>query len=158
MRLELLGLTLVIFLMTGALAWSQQRLQGRISAQARQLQRSAALQTEIRWWQSALDRLAQWQEVTESTIDGGAQAVRAMHQGIAAIPFGILEAIPATRDTSRVVRSVHDFTADNVYAAIAAVNRLAGSGSRRWIKRPDRKASPAEPAPPQAEPSDHNKA
>ena len=79
---------------------------------------------------------------------GGTRAARALHQGIASIPFDILETIPATRDTTRVVRRIHDFTADNVYAAISAVNRLAAESGRERLRTT---RSAAEPIKGQAE-------
>ena len=82
------------------------------------------------------DRLAEWQEVTEASIDGGSRAVRAVHKSIADLSFDILESIPTTRDTTRLVRGIHDFAADNAYAAVSVVNRLAGERSRRALYTP----------------------
>ena len=48
------------------------------------------------------------QQAAEMGVHLGTNTVRAVHMGIAAIPFGILEVIPATRHTSRLVRTVHD--------------------------------------------------
>ena len=111
------------------------RLNARISVLAEQLARTAAVRAEAQLMREANQRLAQWQDVTETSIDSGTAAVRAIHRGIAAIPFDILEAIPATRDTGRVLRGVHDFTSDNVYSAISLVNRLAGQRGRRILNR-----------------------
>lgn len=111
------------------------RLNTRISVLAEQLARTAAVRAEAQLMREANQRLAQWQDVTETSIDSGTAAVRAIHRGIAAIPFDILEAIPATRDTGRVLRGVHDFTSDNVYSAISLVNRLAGQRGRRILNR-----------------------
>ena len=115
------------------------RLNARTSALAEQLARTAAVRAEAQLMREANQRLAQWQDVTETSIDSGTAAVRAIHRGIAAIPFDILEAIPATRDTTRLVRGVHDFTSDNVYAAISLVNRLAGQRGRRILNRGQRR-------------------
>ncbi len=147
MGLEWLALGLLA--VTAGLLWYERRLTLQVAALAAQLERTAALKADLRWWRESLQRLAEWQEVTQSSIDGGTRAVRALHQGIAAIPFEILDAIPVTRDTSRVVRNIHDFAADNVYAAVSAVNQLLGSGSRRVIegrRRPSIKAG-TEPPP-----------
>ena len=111
------------------------RLNTRISVLAEQLARTAAVRAEAQLMREANQRLVQWQDVTETSIDSGTAAVRAIHRGIAAIPFDILEAIPATRDTGRVLRGVHDFTSDNVYSAISLVNRLAGQRGRRILNR-----------------------
>ena len=77
--------------------------------------------------------LAQMQATTEGAVEGGTAIVRTVHHGIAGIPFSILEAIPVTRDTTRVVRAVHDLTADSVYAAISAVNRAFGGRLRKGL-------------------------
>lgn len=131
MLLELAALSLLG--LGAGLIWLERQTERRISAAAAQLERTAALQGDLRWWVSAHSRLSGWQEQAEASIDGGARVAQALHRGIAAIPFDILEAIPVTRDTSRLVRGIHDFTADNVYAAVSAVNRLVGAGSRRAL-------------------------
>ncbi len=117
-------------------AWALWRLNQQTSECAAQLMRSAAVRAEAWRMHEANQRLAEWQDVTESSIDGGTQAVRAIHKGIAAIPFSILESIPVTREPARVIRAVHDFTSDNVYAAISSVNRLAGQRSRAYLRPP----------------------
>ncbi len=124
-------LLLIPLLLSGGLLWFEHRQAGTVRHATDQLERSACLLADLRWWQASNERLAQWQALTESSIDGGTRAARALHHGIAAIPFDLLEAIPATRETTRMVRNIHDFTADNIYGAIAALNRLAGQGSRR---------------------------
>ncbi|HSW13293.1 MAG TPA: hypothetical protein VLI06_10675 [Solimonas sp.] len=81
----------------------------------------------------AVSTLAQVQKLAEGGVSIGTDTVRGIHHGIASIPFGILEAIPATRDTTRVVRAIHDQTADTVYGAINLVNRVLGKGLRRGM-------------------------
>jgi hypothetical protein len=122
--------------LSGLSAWAiVQAFQGasQLQANLEQADRTAALRRQLYWWVQANARLAEWQEATQSSIDGGTRAAYALHKGIAAIPFEILAAIPATRDTSRVMRGVHDFATDNIYAAIAAVNRMAGERSRKHL-------------------------
>lgn len=146
----LLELSALLLLLCGAgAAVLLVRQERALAAMAAQAERSAAARAECRWWRESQMRLAEWQEVTESSVDGGVRATRAVHQGIAAVPFTILESIPATRDTTKLVRGIHDFTADNVYAAISAANRFLGQGSRRAIHRADNpSARPADGAPP----------
>lgn len=62
-------------------------------------------------------------ETTSAAVDLGTSIVQGSHKVIASIPFEILDAIPATRDSSRVVRSIHDGTADAVYRSIFGVNK-----------------------------------
>jgi hypothetical protein len=84
--------------------------------------------------QLALERAqtaAETQQVAEAVVHGTTATVQAVHRGIAAIPFGILEAIPVTRAPARLVRAVHDLTANSVYGAITGLNKLIGRGLRR---------------------------
>ena len=71
-----------------------------------------------------------------------AEITRATHQGIAAIPFGILEQIPATAQQTKVVREIHDEISRGVYQAISGTTRgIAGlmsglTGAPRPSPRP----------------------
>lgn len=105
-------------------------LERMLAGQAGQLQSSSALLLEVRRLHQHQQALATAQRLTEATIDGGAATVRAVHLGIAAIPFGVLEAIPVTRDVSRVVRQTHDLIAEAVYGSIRGANRAVGSVAR----------------------------
>lgn len=73
------------------------------------------------------------QQLSESGVSVGAELVRQVHRGIAAIPFGILEAIPVTRDTTRLVRATHDLIAGAVYDSLQAVNQEVGAQLRRQL-------------------------
>jgi hypothetical protein len=74
-----------------------------------------------------------------ATVVAASDGVCEVHHAIAAIPFGILEAIPPTRAVTRVVRAVHDRTTDGVHAAIRAGGRAVSDAER---------ARRGEPAPP----------
>ena len=65
--------------------------------------------------------------------------MRTIHKGIAAIPFGILEAIPVTRHTTKVVRGTHDLISDAVYGSISIVNKTSGKVIRKGIGKATRK-------------------
>lgn len=80
-------------------------------------------------------QIAEVQEASESTVALGMRLARTMHRGIAAIPFEILEAIPMTRDTTRIVRASHDLIAGAVYDSIEAVNRGLGTQIRSQLSR-----------------------
>lgn len=77
--------------------------------------------------------LIRTQRFAEANVSGVTALVRGVHHGIAGIPFAILEKIPLTRGVTRVVHGLHDVTADSVYGAIGAVNRLLGSQLRRGL-------------------------
>jgi hypothetical protein len=85
------------------------------------------------------------QQITETAIDAGTSAVRAVHMGIAGIPFGILEAVPATRDATRVVRQTHDVIANAVYGSIKGANRFAGILARGALGAGQRPRDAIEP-------------
>jgi len=77
--------------------------------------------------------LAQTQRLAEGTVHDTTAAVRSLHKTIADIPFGILERIPVTRSTARIVRNLHDRTANGVYGTISTVNRLVGRVARAGL-------------------------
>lgn len=95
----------------------------------------------------ALQRIAQAQTLAETVVHGGTATVRAVHKGIASIPFGILEAIPATSLQTKAVRKTHDAIADGVYGAISGVNRLIGEAARKAIKPAESASKPIKPPP-----------
>ena len=53
-----------------------------------------------------------------------ASATQGVHKGISGLVFGALGAIPALRDGSRAVKTVHDTTADGVYDVIRLVDQI----------------------------------
>ena len=101
---------------------------------ARAIRRAETIQAEAQKLIRAEQQLAEVQRLSEAAVSGGTQTVRAIHRGIAAIPFGILESIPATRDTTRLVRKSHDLISDAVYGSIGAVNRGVGAKLREGLK------------------------
>ncbi|HEY0913966.1 MAG TPA: hypothetical protein VGE22_03755 [Solimonas sp.] len=109
------------------------RLHDEVVELRHELRRVEAWHSDYGYTSRALGTLAQVQKLAEGGVSIGTDTVRGIHHGIASIPFGILEAIPATRDTTRVVRAIHDQTADTVYGAINLVNRVLGKGLRRGM-------------------------
>ena len=107
--------------------WRQDRA---ITGLADDLRRSGALLLELRQRIEQQRRLAEAQQLTESAVDLTTEAVRKIHFGIASIPFSVLEAVPVTRDTTRVVRQTHDLIANAVYGTIRGVNRITGMATR----------------------------
>ena len=98
------------------------------------LDRADVVEAEAQRLWLAERQLADVQRLSEAAVSGGTLTVRAIHKGIAAIPFAVLEAIPATRDTTRIVRASHDLISDAVYGTIDAVNRGVGAGLRAGLK------------------------
>lgn len=107
----------------------------------RQIHRCAVHQRELLRVIDNHRMLAGVQEFTETVVDGSTATIRSVHHEIANIPFDILEAIPATRDTTKLVRGVHDLTSDGIYGTISTVNRLLGKQLRKGM----RVAEPADP-------------
>lgn len=103
---------------------------------AEELLRRVTRASELVWILENRERLAEWQEISEQTYDEATATVRAIHHAVAAIPFGVLEAIPATRDTASVVRGIHDLTANGVYGGLAVANRLLGKQVRKKLSSP----------------------
>ncbi|MDD9893770.1 MAG: hypothetical protein OXT49_09750 [Gammaproteobacteria bacterium] len=116
--------------------WQQR--QNRLQAE-RNLRYIAGRQAELVLLAENHQLLVDTQELLEEGIEGTTATVRAIHKGIASIPFGILEAIPVTRDTTRVVRGTHDIISDVVYSGISAANKTSGKVIRKGINAPKEK-------------------
>lgn len=93
------------------------------------LRRRLLRQTEALVLVEAQRRSEELQAAVGEGVGDGTDLVHAVHRGIAAIPFGVLGAIPATRHTSRLVQRIHDATVDSVYSTIRQTTRqLSGRG------------------------------
>lgn len=137
----------VIILMLLTVAFCQQKIDQRLALRQirRQIQRAEIQRSEQRLYALCVEQLEKTQALLESGIDETTAGVRALHQEIANIPFSVLESIPVTRDTTKVVRGIHDLISNGVYSAISVGNQMAGSASRSGIKNAaDRKSSRAE--------------
>lgn len=86
------------------------------------------------------------QRSAEVAIDVGTESVRAVHQTIADISFGMLQKDPDRKGKAHAVRKAHDTAAETVYDAISFVNKLTGEGLRRGIHRGPRPTSGETPA------------
>lgn len=131
-ELLLYGASLAALL--GISGWAVLGLRRELGLTGQQIHRCAVHQRELLQIVENHRLLQDVQNVTESLVDEGTAVVRTIHKEIASIPFEILESIPQTRDTTRVVRSVHDVTSDSVYAGISVANRLLGRGIRKKMR------------------------
>lgn len=122
---------LLLTIAVGALAWSVQR---RLNAEQRQQLRNEAALSELRLATEIRAQIASGQTIAENVVEGGTSTVRAVHKGIASIPFGILESIPVTRDTTRIVRQIHDAISDSVYGGISATNKALHQAARSAVE------------------------
>ncbi|PTU31652.1 hypothetical protein [Stenotrophobium rhamnosiphilum] len=117
----IIALTLLALVISAALVVSLQR---RMRAAQRLQRRNEAAVAELQLVTQIRGQISAGQSVAENVVAGGTNTVRAVHKGIASIPFGILESIPVTRDTTRVVRLIHDAISDGVYGGISATNKV----------------------------------
>ncbi len=132
------ALLLTAAALSGLVAQRLLRLEHGVMRHADSLRREGLLMLEAQRLQLRQSRLAAAQQLTETTIEAGTDVVRIVHQSIAAIPFGVLEAVPVTRDVSRVVRRTHDLISDAVYGSIKGINKAVG-GAARGVLKPPRK-------------------
>lgn len=119
---------------SGLAAW---RNRGHKRSSESNLHYIAARQAELVLLAENQRQLLEAQEILEGSIDGSTTTVRAIHKGIASIPFGILEAIPVTRNTTQVVRGTHDIISDVIYSGISAANKTSGKAIRKGIGKND---------------------
>lgn len=122
---------LLLLLLLLGLAASLRHQSRQLEAQEQRIMAAAVMQHEWVRQQQSQQQLQALQSSAEAGVEGTTRLVQSIHQGIAAIPFEVLEAIPVTRDTARLVRGVHDLTSAGVYGSISAVNRGVGRGLRR---------------------------
>lgn len=137
--LVLAAVAVTVFAATRVLAFERD-----VELDAAKLRRRAALLIEAQRLHELQSRITGAQQLTETAIDTGAATVRAVHLGIARIPFGILESIPVTRDASRIVRQTHDLISEAVYGTIRGVNKTAGEVARTVIGTPPKTDLPAQ--------------
>lgn len=122
-----IGLLVTVGLRTLKLKRELQRLEA-------DLQRALADGREQAERLATLENLIEAQATAEQVIAAGSSVVREVHKGIAAIPFNILDSIPATRESARLVRGVHDSITDGVYGALSGLNRAVGREIRKGLQ------------------------
>jgi hypothetical protein len=124
--------TLLIGGGTFAIAWQQRGLSQQCESHLLHISNH---QAELVLFIENQRQLLEAQEILEDTIDITTAAVRSIHKGIAAIPFGILEAIPVTRDTTKVIRNTHNLISDVVYNSINFASKTSGKVIRKGISK-----------------------
>lgn len=127
--------------LAGTALWTWLQLRSETVVTARHIHRAAVHQRELLQVIENHRLLKDVQQVSESLVDEGTSVVRSIHKEIASIPFEILESIPTTRDTTRIVRGVHDVTSDGIYAGISAANRMLGRRMRKRMRIRDLEAA-----------------
>ena len=130
-----LGTTLLSALTSWVLL--RQQAETRVAGQA--IGAAAARYGEAQRMLTQRRRLRAAQRFTEGAVDETSRTVEDIHRGIASVPFEVLDRIPATRDTARIVREVHDLTSGTVHDSFRRINRLLGSGLRGSLGGGDHK-------------------
>ena len=130
----LLALLAVDGLLVAALVQQQRQRQLLVDV----LRQVRALVGQIREAELRKTELIEKQMLAEKVIDTGSIGVETVHKAIAGLTFGILDAIPATRATSSVVRDVHDASAAGSYEAIRKLNREVGKLIQEVVGSPAR--------------------
>jgi len=82
-------------------------------------------------------RIADAASSTAEAVQLGSAVTQAGHRLIAAIPFGILGRIPATRERTGRVRRAHDGTADKVYDGISTFADRVSVALRQKLVGPE---------------------
>ena len=113
--------TLLISAYTLAIIWQQRSLRQQCESH---LLHVRSHQAECRLLIENQRQLLEAQERLKGAINTTTATVRTIHKSIAAIPFGILEAIPMTRHTTKAVRVTHDLISDAVYSSINIPNKI----------------------------------
>jgi hypothetical protein len=90
--------------------------------------------------------LADAGDAATSVVTVPTAITRLSHETIAAIPFTVLESIPATAETSKAVREIHDEISAAVYDAISGTTRGIAGFIRRGFGAPKRTSSDGEDA------------
>lgn len=101
----------------------------RVGEVERRIVRVTARRAELLRFLRARAGLADAAQGAAEVVRLGAVITQASHQAIAAIPFGILERIGPTRRTTKVVRAIHDSTAEGIYSAIAGASEAIGGAA-----------------------------
>jgi hypothetical protein len=137
--------------LAGIALWLSLRLDRDLTRLSARQRRATIYHTEAAVFIKGREQIAAMQNIAEASVGGGTAAIRTLHKGIASIPFAILESIPVTRDTTRIVRGIHDFTADAVYGTISAINRELHKQARRGLQATGSPALKTAQAPTRAE-------
>jgi hypothetical protein len=109
------------------------------------VERYRAWNAERQRFLATRERLASGSDLLGTVVEAPTSITRASHEAIAAIPFTVLESIPVTAETTKLVRGIHDEIADTVYDIISDTTRGIAGIIRRGLTGPTPPAPPDEP-------------
>lgn len=129
-----LGLVLVCaVLVVVAALWFRDADRALLTAE-RAVRRQRAWSTERRVFLAARSRIADGVQAGTEAVVFGSAVTRVGHRAVAAIPFGLLRAIPATRARGLRLQAAHDAKAAQMYDAIDSVSaRIAEAVRARLV-------------------------
>lgn len=97
------------------------------------LRRQRAWSTERGHFIYNRSRIADGVQTGTEAVAFGSAVTRAGHKAIAAIPFGLMRAIPATRERGRRLQAAHDERAEQIYGSIETMSSRIADGVRRRL-------------------------
>lgn len=97
------------------------------------LRRQQAWTTERAHFIYNRSRIADGVQTGTEAVAFGSAVTRAGHKAIAAIPFGLMRAIPATRERGRRLQAAHDEKAEQLYGSIETMSSRIADGVRRRL-------------------------
>lgn len=96
----------------------------------RAVRRQRAWATERRVFLASRSRIADGVQAGTEVVVRGSAVTRVGHRAVAAIPFGLMRAIPATRARGLRLQQAHDAKAAQLYDAIDSVSARIAEGVR----------------------------
>jgi hypothetical protein len=159
--MSLISLILAILcLAVTVIAWLDARHRQRMLAELRvDIARQRVDREERARFLRSREAVADGGDLATTVVDMPTAITRFGHDTIAGIPFTVLESIPATAETSKVVRELHDEISHAVYDAISGTTRgiagfvrrglTGGPSPRKASAPPAASAAPGEPAAPE---------
>lgn len=99
----------------------------------RVVRRQRAWATERSTFLASRTRIADGVQAGTDAVAFGSAVTRVGHRAVAAIPFGLLRAIPATRARGLRLQQAHDLRAAQMYDAIDSVSARIAEGVRKRL-------------------------
>jgi len=136
--MSLISLLLALSTTAGSLVLlvSARRLERSATGLRVAVQRARVEHTERARFIGSREAVAEGSDLASAVVTVPTAVVRFSHEAIAAIPFTVLENIPATAETSKVVREIHDEISHVVYDVIEGTTRGIAGMIRRGLSTP----------------------
>jgi hypothetical protein len=127
----------VVCLGVTAIAWVDARHRGRALDDLRSdIARQRIDRQELGRFLRSREAVAEGGDLTIAVVNAPTAITRFSHDAISAIPFTVLENIPATAETSKIVREIHDEISHTVYDVISGTTKGIAGLIRRGLNSP----------------------